>query len=659
MQNITTILRKSRFDILLITAMFVLSLFGGVLIQPITSAAENQKYYVETSTVKTPNTVNKPLTVYYTVNTVKPESGLTIIMQIYKKSNGQRVTESVLKGASLSPTRKSMSVTFTPDEVGTYNARMGMFNSAGVQVYWNVNLGNLVIDNGPQAVTPEPTSILRSINSGGVAASGWNSDNAFTGGNIGGTLATIDTSKVTSPPPSQVYRNTRYGNFTYNINNLTVGKTYKIRLHLNDHQYTSVNERVFNVLANGQPALNDMDIIKESGGKNIAITKDISVTVPASGSIVLKFNSVKNDAIVSGIQLIGPSSAATKTNGIFKTQGTKIIDPNGKEFVPIGANLGAMGYLSTSEAKAEGHVADAKEWGWNTIRLTIQPSDSRFGSFLEVNKNNRALFYSKIDAIVQEYTSQGIVVMLDAHENANAVPNDQYLYDQIDLFWKDMAAKYKNNSYVWFNIMNEPTDVADAWIATHDRFSKTIRSQGAPNIMVYNAPQWGQDITGFYNWIPGSFAYAPKYTPALAAKYGNVVLSQHNYGGDDRYTTIEKYSAYIDNVHAAGIPLLVGEIGFSLDKTTTAGSYAANYKGAQAVFGAAPAKNIGILWWNPTNLGDKYSLKKKPVVVNGVTKMIGASYYDNSPGTVMTEAGQRMWNLGRPDAPVTVVPQGY
>lgn len=310
--------------------------------------------------------------------------------------------------------------------------------------------------------------------------------------------------------------------------------------------------------------------------------------------------------------------AALQATGAYHTQGSIIVGPDGKPFVPVGANLGTP-YTMDYAGPALGHAKDAKAWGWNTVRLIINPRwhDS-----------------DGLDAIVKEYRAAGIVVILDAHHwwdsaSAEAPANAE----QVANLWRDLAPRFAGDSGVWYNLANEPGYISENWAELHQKLAKVVRDSGAKNIIIVDAPAWGQDLGNYGDWFMGNrFAYSPTMAPRLQATYGNVILDQHNYG--QLYDTADKYGAYVDAVHRNGLPLIQGEFGYSTDGSTTAGSYAQNKAGAKAAFAVNPTKGVGTIVWNG-NVGDRYSLKKDS----------SAFYSGTSPLDNISELGQDMWDL--------------
>ena len=148
------------------------------------------------------------------------------------------------------------------------------------------------------------------INAGGGAASPFIADTDFSGGRNGtATTKTIDTSKVTNPAPQAVYQTDRVGNFTYTIPNLTAGASYTVRLHFAEIYWTAAGKRTFNVSINSTQVLSNFDIFATAGGADIAVIEQFSATASTTGTIAIQFTTVKDNAQVNGLEVLGGTSS--------------------------------------------------------------------------------------------------------------------------------------------------------------------------------------------------------------------------------------------------------------------------------------------------------------------------------------------------------------
>jgi len=141
------------------------------------------------------------------------------------------------------------------------------------------------------------------INTGGPAVSPFVADKDFAGGSTINHANTIDLSGVTNPAPMAVYQTARIGNFTYTIPGFTAASSHTVRLHLAETFWSTTSSRVFNVTINGAQVLSNFDIFATAGAKNKAIIEQFTVNANSSGQYVIQFTTVKDNSLVSGIEV--------------------------------------------------------------------------------------------------------------------------------------------------------------------------------------------------------------------------------------------------------------------------------------------------------------------------------------------------------------------
>jgi beta-glucanase (GH16 family) len=156
-------------------------------------------------------------------------------------------------------------------------------------------------------------------------------DTDVSGGTIAAvSTATINTSNATNPAPQAVYQHERYGPMTYTFGGLTTGASYKVRLHWAEIYWNAAGQREFNVSINGTQVLTNFDIFAASGGMNIAIIREYTVT-PVNNQIVIVYtNGAADQAKIDGTEIITlPPAAPT---GLAAVGGTGQVALN---WVPV------------------------------------------------------------------------------------------------------------------------------------------------------------------------------------------------------------------------------------------------------------------------------------------------------------------------------------
>lgn len=233
------------------------------------------------------------------------------------------------------------------------------------------------------------------------------------------------------------------------------------------------------------------------------------------------------------------------TNSQFQVLGTKIYEPNGKEFIAKGINMFTWEGISQVNSLTN-------QWGFNTIRVP----NYLLGSYGQPHPavNN----YGTNHQIADAFTSQGSVVIFDAHDRIGGY-YEANEWEILKSYWRDMAREFKNNPYVWFNLHNEPgnhTANSTKWVSYHRELIEIIRAEGANNIIVVDGEAWGQDF--------------PTQTIAnsaqeVLAQNKNIIFSLHTY---ERWNNND-LAQYLDELFVRDIPVIIGEYGSKNNEQST------------------------------------------------------------------------------------------
>ncbi|MGB7440625.1 MAG: cellulase family glycosylhydrolase, partial [Coleofasciculaceae cyanobacterium] len=321
-----------------------------------------------------------------------------------------------------------------------------------------------------------------------------------------------------------------------------------------------------------------------------------------------------------------PKKPSGKATGEFQVKGSKIYDPNGVEFIAKGVNVPGYRYTWPGDTLGD---ADAivEDWGFNMVRLNNYFFTK--ARWPQSNKNNN------INAIIDEYTERGVVVMVEAHDHLGGFWPKGDL-EKLKSKFEDLAERYKDNPYVWFSI-NEPggngDNSMDKWVKQHQEIIEHLRDDvGVSNPIVVNAIHWGQDGI---NWGPGpvkeSESSIIKYGDQLkkfnGKTYENIIFDVHLYN-NWRYGEA-KMANYFDRVLAKDHAIIVGEYGGG-DKWTEA---------TRDMFDVVAPREIGRVawaWWG----GDDNDLTNSK---NGGGQHINST---NNP-TNLSEMGKLVWKDNR------------
>ncbi len=195
-----------------------------------------------------------------------------------------------------------------PSAAGTISAG-GLFTAAAPGGPYTVTATLGAATGTAQATVTAPAAqTLFQINAGGPAVGTFAADGYYSGGTAAHTTAAVSTAGVTDPAPQAVYQTERYGNFTYAVPGLTPGAAYTLRLHFTEIYWNSAGQRLFNVSVNGSPALTNFDVFAAAGGKDRGIVETLPVTADGTGRITVTFTTLRDNAKVSGIEVLGAAA---------------------------------------------------------------------------------------------------------------------------------------------------------------------------------------------------------------------------------------------------------------------------------------------------------------------------------------------------------------
>jgi hypothetical protein len=176
-------------------------------------------------------------------------------------------------------------------------------NTAYFYMVEAANSGGTSNPSNQASATTQACPTTSKINAGGPAVSPFVADEDFAGGSTINHANTIDLSGVANPAPMAVYQTARIGGFTYTIPGFTAGSSHAVRLHFAETFWSTAGSRIFNVSINGMQVLTNFDIFAAAGAKNKAIIESFTANANSSGQYVIKFTSVKDNSLVSGIEI--------------------------------------------------------------------------------------------------------------------------------------------------------------------------------------------------------------------------------------------------------------------------------------------------------------------------------------------------------------------
>lgn len=304
-------------------------------------------------------------------------------------------------------------------------------------------------------------------------------------------------------------------------------------------------------------------------------------TVKISNFEVLGKNALTNTASFTDlapiaadpqITVAAPEPKAAST-GMY-IEGNSLYTADGKEFIMRGINI-AHTWFKNDTITA---INKSAEYGSNATRIVLS-DDSYAANGWQGYKDDVAT----VEKLIQECKKNGQVAIVEYHNGTGG--DDTKYVDSAVAYWLemvDMLNKYTDCCIV--NILNEwqGTWNLSTYAPTYQNAIKTLRNAGMKNVIMIDAPGWGQDAGTMYNNAPSILAADPD---------GNTMFSIHMYAvaGADANTV----KSNIDNTLAQGVCLVIGE--FGCNHKMSGQIYDVAY---QTIMDYSQEKNVGWLAWS-------------------------------------------------------------
>lgn len=307
----------------------------------------------------------------------------------------------------------------------------------------------------------------------------------------------------------------------------------------------------------------------------------------------------------------------------FIVSGTEIFDPEGHEFVVKGVNM--------FPDKSEDYDFIVNCWGFNTVRANHFPDWPWYGTEWE------------FDLLATTFADQKTVVILDLAHDASTpdsgigrywLPRQQELIDLYTYY----ADRYKDNPYVWLELMNEPDTLtfnSSAWVSMHQQLIAAIRNTGNQNPILVDGWCWGQDACSWGNSTiteqqSAILGLGDQIINFNGANQENIIFTHHVYD-QFQYNSLSRLTDYHDAIQARGYALIVGEYSAkNINSTLKATGY---------MFQSTQPRKIGrIVWnWSGYDFGGDLTL-------NSATYGNGKGIDDCQNPSNLTDLGQMVWD---------------
>jgi endoglucanase len=254
---------------------------------------------------------------------------------------------------------------------------------------------------------------------------------------------------------------------------------------------------------------------------------------------------------------------------------------------------------------------DRVDWiatqGFGTIRVPFVFQNIQASSLATLNEGAMR----QLDPVLSECAARRIVCLLDMHNYGNYYFDDsatsQGLPGTIEVsnarlanLWAQIANRYKSNSYVWFDLMNEPNkQTALEWVKTDNAIAAAIRATGATNKIVFQGTAWD----GAWTWATSGNAMQllKAYDPG-----DNYAFEAHQYLDRDGSGTSPTCAAgsgavrldpFTTWLRKYGLQGIIGEVGWAANAGCTIEATALLNHWQAATTSTAAGGYIGLTYW--------------------------------------------------------------
>ncbi|HEU0303506.1 MAG TPA: cellulase family glycosylhydrolase [Gaiellaceae bacterium] len=266
--------------------------------------------------------------------------------------------------------------------------------------------------------------------------------------------------------------------------------------------------------------------------------------------------------------LLPAVSASPATTLSIKVQGNRLVDGGGRAVRLLGVNRAsfeyacAQGWGMWEGPTDEASIAAMKSWRINAVRLPL--NEACWNGLPNVKPQYRGGPYRQaVLAYVRRLHAAGLYVILDLHWNApgkrRALGQQRMAdADHSPAFWRSVAAAFRRDRAVLFDLYNEPHDIS--WVcwrngcrtpggwkaAGMQQLVNAVRSTGSRHPLLLGGLNWANDLSGWLRWQPRD--------PAR-----QLVASVHVY--ETNACGAERCWNEIIAPVAAEVPVVTGEIG--------------------------------------------------------------------------------------------------
>jgi hypothetical protein len=239
---------------------------------------------------------------------------------------------------------------------------------------------------------------------------------------------------------------------------------------------------------------------------------------------------------------VPPPLGGTKVADGFYTEGGRLFDAYGNDFVIRGVNNAHAWYDGYAEYRAWGALDNIASYGTNTVRVVWETTGETI----------------LLADILYRIVELQMIPMVELHDVTGARDSALLMQMAEYLVREDVKEVLQNfREYLLINIANEWSG-GEEYAATYQSAIELIRGNGINHTLVIDANGYGQAAQTIFDNADALLAADPEH---------NLLFSVHMY---TNYSTPTQVDAALNQAVDLSIPLIVGEFGPELSGTDVA-----------------------------------------------------------------------------------------
>lgn len=255
------------------------------------------------------------------------------------------------------------------------------------------------------------------------------------------------------------------------------------------------------------------------------------------------------------------SSSYAQNQAFFDTNGNKIIDPCGNEFVMRGVN-----YSLADDWNFPGNLNNGKELSSQIV--LANPNTVRIQWYVDYGQPSRpALTLVGLDSVISRFAAANIVSILEIHDFTHIHTDTTAFNSQVIGWWTsqpvlNLISKHKSHMIV--NVANEygpamypaPTYTLNpnyasqitTWVTHYRNIITRLRNAGIEVPIIIDAPNYGMD----YQTVINNATVFNNHDPL-----NRIIMSCHAYWNSNASEMI----SIVNQLSLLTVPVIFGEIG--------------------------------------------------------------------------------------------------